>query len=269
MSATNKGFANLDDEEFQPGEMAEVAKIDHAGIHHDIVFSKAEIVSFGGKKDKSKTYMALKLEFTNPEGLTHIEQIFEPASDPDDITWNADKWGKVPGKEKREKIGSLTNQEMVQVLNNDVVYFLLDLAEALGHSFEKAKTALVKANTFKELCELFIKGVPAGNDKKRISMKLLWENNKKKQTSYLKLKGLLDYYPFMADKFDTYVKDRNTVLFINDYESKTRMRPEYDNSKAPAAGSGVSGGSTSGDTYKAPSAQTAGSAAPGSDDDPF
>jgi hypothetical protein len=265
MAQTKGKFgANLDDEELLPGEAPGTARITTAGINHNLKITKFQLTEFDGKgANKGKKFKALELELENEEGETHRELIFEPPSDEDDVTWQADKYTIVEGK--RVKSGKLSNKEMVVVLNNDVVHFLLDLADALGYSYDKGKEQLGQANSFEELIKIFKKNFTYG-EKKRISAKLLYDNNTKQSTSYLRLKSMLSYYPFKADIFDVWVDKRQTVLFISEYENKNKMKATFDNSQAPATGSGTSSGEKSSETYSGP-AQTAnsGSAA----EDPF
>lgn len=80
-------------------------------------------------------------------------------------------------------------------------------------------------------------------------MKLLWDNNDKDKSSYLRLHHFMTYYPFKNDIFDNWGKDRKTVLHISDYDKKKKMEPKYQNERK-SSGTATNTGTTSNSAYQ-------------------
>ena len=213
---------DLDNESMAPAEGGD-ARIRTAGIHKNIKFLGVELID-SPATDKWKGYVAAEFAFENSDGEQHTELYFQPATTAEDVAFEIDKFEEVNGK--KVKTRKFTKEEMVTVVNNEFIYFLIDLADALGYPEQNAKQVLSKSKDFKNAVALFKKSFPAG--KRTINMRLLFDNNKKKETSFLKLhyKGTL-YYPFKADIFEAHVADRQSGLMISEWENTNCMTAAY------------------------------------------
>lgn len=249
-------------------ESSAPALIDKAGIHHNL---KPSIClkegDYKAEEYKGKKWHGFELTLTNPEGLQLTELYFMPPQKEDEVSdkITMKKYEVVDGKsvETRDQ----TKREILITLNNEFLGFLIDLGEAFGYAHKDVQDHLFK-NTkkgFLGLAQAFIdKFKPSDNT--RISAKLLWENNTKKETSFLKAHGTFCvYHPFGNDFFDIYKEGRQTLLKLSAWENNNKMVKKYTNtSDAPANTSGVnkaSSGNAPGGGFKAHALAT--------DEDPF
>lgn len=213
---------DLDNESMAPSEGGD-ARIRTAGINLNIKFLGVDLIDSQPTETK-KGYVAAEFIFENQEGEQHKEMYFQPPTTIDGVKFETDKYEDVNGK--KVKTRKFTKEEMIIVLNNEFIYFLLDLAESLGYPQQNAKQVLGKSKDFKHAVELFKKSFPAG--KKTINMRLLYDNNKKAETSYLKLhykNGL--YYPYIGDTFEPYIEGRRSGLFISEWENANCMTAKF------------------------------------------
>lgn len=230
MANAHFGAPTSDNDHLKPMEGSK--NIQEAGIHHDMLFVGLNFVQFDSKKNTGEKYNAAEFVFRNATtGLEHKELYFEPASSPDQIKFfkklgefNNNKW-----VETREA----TKEEMVQLLQQEFGLFCLDLADAMRFDVTSINKGMSTAKSFKEAVEIFKKMCPPSLSTK-ISIKLLFENNKKNETSFLKLHPFpIMYYPFKADIFDRYTPNVPSRLQISDYEFKNSMKREFTGNRAP------------------------------------
>jgi hypothetical protein len=238
-AAKKGGFADMDNEEIKPQEAPAV--INDSGILYNITFKGVTMTEYKDKKQAGVVYPAAEFLFEDENGRLHKENYFKPKTDPAEIQYPVDKWEKIG--EKWTKTRKLSNEEMIKALNNDVMFFLMDLGEALSYTRDNIKATLSKAETFEDAIQLFRDNYPPIKGK-NINMKLLWDNNDNKKTSFLKLRvgGQLVYYPFMKKIFDKYAKGVPSSLKLEKYDEDNRMQRKYSQAdKAPQEATGTGG----------------------------
>lgn len=243
---------DLDNEEFKSADAK--SGINEAGIHHNIAYRGVNMTSFDAKDNSGKKFIAAEFVFVErirdekgniTDGRQHKELYFKPETDPANVQYTPDKW-EDDGKGGKVKGSKFTEEETVKLLKVDFARFLLDLSSALGYNAETFKQGLksLKDDSFESAIDFFKKQCPP-SDKTLISMKLLWDNNKKKKSSFIKLRvGPVIYYPWNKKIFDVYKPDRPTTLFMSDYEQTNngkRMFTQADSAPAAAAGATASG----------------------------
>jgi hypothetical protein len=180
-------FSNLDNDELTP--QASKAIINNAGILPEITYKGVQLTDHKSKNKPGEVNKAAEFLFEDSLGRQHRELYFKPPTSVDKVTFEVDKYEEVDGK--LVKVRKLTKEEMLIGYGNDVVFFLLDLADALGFNYDTAKANVGKAKSFEDAIEIFKKQYPP-DPKKKINMKLLWDNSKKNQTTFLKLRvGIL------------------------------------------------------------------------------
>ena len=218
-------LADIDDEDIAPE--AQAAVINSAGIKTNITFKGVDMVEVKPKDNPGKIMHAAEFVFEDELGHRHVEKYFAPQTSADQLTYVLKKWVEVNNKWTATE--DLSKEKTLKVLGNDVVFFLADLAEAMGYpDFEKIRQNIgSRADNFAHAIEIFKKDYPPIPGKK-INMKLLWDNNKKKKTSFLKIRtGMAVYYPFMTDLFDRYVADRPSTLTISPYDQENKMKRAF------------------------------------------
>lgn len=259
---------DFSNDELQPEEHTGQARMREAGIVNDIQFVKAEYVREASKKDATKTNTFARLTFMNSAGEIHEEMLFEPEQDPLKLTFFATKWTKDDAGRMQQN-GKHSAENTIALNNLEVAHFLIDLADALGYTKEGVQKIFSKCTSFEQTINAFIKHCPT-SDKKRISVKFIWDNNPKGETSFLKIKTrFLEYYPFGADKFDVYIPGRATKLAFSEYDiTKGVLIRQFAAKKAnaPDGKAPVNKGTKSNTSFQ-PSYNTAAPAP--SDDDPF
>lgn len=241
------------------------ALIEKAGITHNL--SVAVHLKEGDYKKedrKGEKWHGFEVVLTDPTGLQLTELYFQPPQNAEEVhdKLTLKKYELSEGKlvETRDQ----TKQEALKTLNNEFMAFLIDLGEAMGFNQKDVEQHLFKAakegKGFQGLCQAFIDKFKP-KETTRISAKLLFENNKNKETSFLKAHGsYCVYFPYGNDLFDTYKEGRPTVLKLTKYEQENKLVKKYTGtSDAPKdAGNGIT--KTAGG-FKA--------ADLGTDDDPF
>jgi hypothetical protein len=268
--STKKGsFADMDNEEIAPQEGPAI--IGEAGIQYNIAYKGVSMTESKSKTEAGVVFPAAEFVFEDETGRQHKEKYFKPKTNPEDILYPADKWEKNKADGKWLKVRKLDNEEMIKALNNDVLFFLMDLGAALGYNRDTVKKVLSQAESFEEVIELFRVNYPPIVGK-NINMRLLWDNSDNKKTSFLKLRtgGQLIYYPFMKSIFEPHKKGLPSSLKIEEYDKEHRMERKYTQaSKAPQA-TGEGGGEVASTEQKwkpVPGASSTGAAGGGGDED--
>lgn len=235
MSQDNVFQVDVDNENLAPQEGSN--NIQEAGIHKDCIFKSLNLVVKPGKKDPNKPYTAAEFVFEDATGRTHTEMYFKPATNESEITFCRKYMEPVEGKMTATR--ECTKQEMLTLYANEYFYFLSDLADAMRYNVASVQTELKKAKSFEDMTERFKRAVPPSPVTK-IAIKLLWENNDKNETSFLKahVQGIM-YYPYKADIFDRHDPSLPTRLQISKYESDKNMTRKYAGKKAPEGTSPV------------------------------
>lgn len=221
-------------------ESTATAQIQTPGVIGNL---KAEVKIATGKfKDADKVehlWKGLQLTLTDPMGLEHIETYFAPPGSAEEVKYVQKKYEVVDGKtvETRE----CTPQETLKILNNEFISYLIDLGEAFGYKHDDILNTLVKnAKGFDSAAKIFIeKFKPA--EARRIWAKILYNNNVKKQTSFLSIHGSYPkYYPYGNDLYDAYFEGKATVLKLNKWESTNGLTKKFTGTTdAPKQGSGA------------------------------
>lgn len=246
--ATSKKENNLYDLDDVPStENSSPARIDKPGITHNLKI-KCEMVSGDYKNEEAKAkspdgkWHGFQVTLIDPDNLEFTELYFKPVTKAEDVMYPAKKYELVDGKNVNTR--DCTQEETVKVLNNEFLAFLIDVAEAMGYKNAEIREYLYKhATSFEALCNAFLERFkPSENT--RVSAKLLYNNSKTKETSYLKLHGSYPvYYPFGNDLLDIYVESRPTLLKLSLWEITNGMVKKYTNdSDAPAGDSPINSG---------------------------
>lgn len=224
-------------------ENSSAARIEAPGIHHNLKV-RFEIAEGEYKNEEAKAASAdgkwhgFQVTVTDSNGLELSEIYFMPPQKADDVKFLQKKFELADGKLVETREANPT--ETLKILNNEFLAYLLDLGEAMGFTNNTVKEHLVRnAKGFLPLCEAFIdKFKPSENT--RISAKVLYNNSKTKQTSYLKLHGPYTvYYPYGNDLFDIYKEGRPTVLKMTDWEVKNGCKKMYTNDTDRPTGDGA------------------------------
>lgn len=214
------------------------ALIEKAGIAHNLSVSVCLKDGDYKKEDmKGKKWHGFEVTLTDPQGLQLVELYFQPPQSAEEVgTWTPKKYELVEGK--NVAIRDQSKEEAVKTLNNEFMAFLLDLGESFGFNVKDVQDHLFKAvkggGGFVKLAQAFIdKFKPTENT--RISAKLLYENNAKKGTSYLKVHGGFPvYFPYGNDFFDIYKEGRQTLLKVSAWETNNKLQKQFTNqSDAP------------------------------------
>lgn len=236
-------------------ENSSPALIDKAGITHNLKVAIAlKDGDYKAEDKKGQKWHGFEVVLTDPDGLQITELYFQPPTCVEEVNENIilKKYEVVDGRsvETRDQ----NKQEMLITLNNEFLAYLVDLGSSFGHNEKDVKEYLYKNTNkgFIGLAQAFIdKYKPT--EKTRISAKLLWENNKKRETSYLKIHGsYTTYFPFGNDLFDIYTEGRPTLLKISKYEQDKKMKKLYTGTSDAPAGDSKQGVTKTGDQgYKA------------------
>jgi hypothetical protein len=244
-------------------EPVQVKKVKKAGIYRKVRFEAftfqpaEELPAKDGKEPvKLSARATLKLtvleDIKNEKGdvtstieTIHEEAIYCPSCTEADILYFEDKW------EKGSKVGKKSATEQIKSNWEGFGMLLCQLGSALGDQFAIVKTKLEKyysaysVDTFKNLVEGFNKEYSVERLKTTyIDFKVIWSNNDKKKTSFLKLaRANATNFIFMAHNSNL----KESSLALSDYELKNCMIPKWSgNYNAPASNEEVifSGGDT-------------------------
>lgn len=222
-------------------ESTSAARIETPGITHNL---KATAAHINGKyKDKEtseeKTWEAFELTLTDDNNLEFRETYFSPPQKVEDVKYMQKKYGMVDGKvtELREA----SPQETLKILNNEFFAYLKDLGTAFGYKESDIIEHLKRNGTsFTTTSKAFIDKFKLP-EAKRISAKILYNNKKKAQTSFLKIHGDWPvYHPYGNDLFDAYIPGKPTALKLNRWEETNGMVKMYTGqADAPKTGDAV------------------------------
>lgn len=227
------------------------ARIDKPGITHNLKIV-CSLVSGDYKDVEAKAasedgkWHGFEVKLTDPEGLEMSEVYFMPPQKVEDVKYLQKSYEIVDGK--TTDVGDASPAKTLKILNNEFFAYLIDIGEAMGYTNGELKERLKKyATGFKTLAQGFIDNFKA-SENTRVSAKILYNNNKNKNTSFLKIHGPYTvYYPFGNDLFDIYRPDGKTLLKISTWEQKNGMVKMYTNeSDAPTA----SDPNTTGSSFK-------------------
>jgi hypothetical protein len=206
-------------------ESASAPRIDTPGIHHNlraaIELAAGEYTDKSDPKNEKKVHWdALQLTLTDEDNMQHVENYFAPPSRAEDVKYKQRLWQDVDGKKVNTR--EATNEETLKILNMEYIAYLLDLGTAFGYKEKDIKEVLQRSSKggFLSMTKAFIdKFKPADN--RRISAKILWNNNDTKKRSDLQIHGSWPKYsPFGADLFDVWIEGRPSELEVTAYEAK-------------------------------------------------
>lgn len=235
--------------------------IDTAGIHRNM---KLVEIEYQPKKEKTKKEKGTDKEvgtgeFTGPwvkfifhstptapkkEGdpeepvMQFTYTMFEPPTRPEDVKICMDKY------EKGVAIRKNTPEEQIRQDFNNRFYFYEQLAKAWivsPEKFNNFKKSLKGSPEvlFKEMFDTFFAAFPMEkNQDKPIDIKLIWNNNDKKRTSFLTLA-----YPGATNLvFAPYIPERPTMLSLTKYEEGLVKRKFSMHDRAPGDNNTETGG---------------------------
>jgi hypothetical protein len=215
------------------------ARIDKPGITHNLKIGfqlvEGDLKSEEAKKEsKTGKWHGFEVILTDEAGLEMREVYFSPPQSVEEVKYLQKDYKMVDGKSV--EAGEATPKRSLQILNNEFFAYLIDLGEALGCTACEIKERLKMHRTgFVPLCNGFMKEFKVA-ETTRVSAKILYNNNSKKETSFLKIHGSYPvYYPYGNDLFDEYKKDRPTLLKLSKWESENGMVKKFTNdSNAPS-----------------------------------
>lgn len=228
-------------EQVQKPESTVAPMIDQPGILHNlkIKFEKAS----GDYKDQAKNpgqWHAFKTTITDTTGLELTEVYFSPPQKVSDVDparpYPLKKVELVDNKMAETRV--CTELEELKILNNEFLSYLIDAGEAIGYSYNDVKEYLYKnAKGFEALCDAFLAKFPV-SENARVSAKVLWNNNNRKQTSFLMIHGpYTRYYPWNNDLLDVWKEGKPTQLALKKTELTNGMVKKYTGlTDAPPAG---------------------------------
>ena len=219
------------------------ARIEKAGITHNLKV-RLEMTSGDYKNEEAKAkavdgkWHAFSVTVSDDAGLELTELYFMPPQKADDVMYPPKKFEMVEGKMVETR--DCTQQEALKILNNEFFAYLRDLGEALGFKTDEITQHLMKnATGFIALGQAFVDRFKP-SETTRISAKILWNNQKKKERSDLKIHGpYVSYYPYGNDFFDLYKENRPTLLKLSNWEMQNGMNAKFTNSAdAPSSDAG-------------------------------
>lgn len=251
-STTKKADDSMYDMEDLPSTINNSpARIEKPGITHNLSV-KFALVDGDYKDAEAKAaspdgkWHGFEVTVTDESGLELSEVYFMPPQKVEDVKFLQKDFQLTDGK--LVEAGDASPIKSLKIVNNEFMAYLIDLGEAMGYNNNDIKEKLRKhATGFINLAKGFIDNFkPAENT--RISAKILYNNNTKKETSFLKLHGPYTvYYPFGNDIFDVYAEGRPTLLKLSKWEAAQGMTKKFTNeTDAPKTGA-----TTSGESWKA------------------
>lgn len=174
------------------------APVNEKSIKNPGIYRKMEVKSFkyvpsAPKKDDknqpvmtngqpviSKAYTEVIVGNEDDGNFKHM--YFEVSSNPADVTYFSKVYvDNIPVRDK-------TAEEQIASDLMNYAYFLVNLMQALGNTFDNARRVLVPAKTFKEMTEAVIKACP--NERmmgKYIDVKIICKNNINKKSSFMQI----------------------------------------------------------------------------------
>jgi hypothetical protein len=234
-------------------EPVQVKRLREAGIHRKVRYDGVEYHppetrTEGGKTTELSARATIKFtvlkdvfddkdktKVTGTDELVFEEMRFCPPTSEEEVKFTGDKY--VNGK----KVGKKSNKEQMIEDWEGFGMQLAQLGAALGVQFSVVKAKLAKyfkdysVDTFKGLIEGFEKEFPQDKYKdKFIDIKAIWVNNTEKRTSFLRLSKAtgknLAFAPYRPG-------EKQSSLFLSDYELKNNMKAKYNGTAAPPSGS--------------------------------
>jgi hypothetical protein len=202
-------------------ETKDSASINKAGIHRNMTYIGCEIKKLESKSGSSFTVTGLT--FQNPDGIKFDTSIFRPpVSEEDCKPYSKAVWKN--GKDTGEKV-VVSAKEVFKQRNQDYLYLLMQLGMAVSkQTWVQVMDKLKKhTSSYEELTAGFIKNFPPNNVKhNNIDIKLIWENDHNKKTSFLKLAKAGEYNKI----FGVFIPGQPSFITMSDYElrnNSTRM----------------------------------------------
>lgn len=215
-------------------ETVQKKSVKKAGLYLGCNLSKAEWVEKeADEKAKKKAYKCLLLSFNIPiengEIAEFEHRIFQPSTNAADINYFAAKY------EGGVEVRKLNADEQINKEHQDVSIELIQLLQALGHTFAQAKSILAGMITnvelpgvFKALASGIVAKYPNG-DKTLIDIKIIVMNNDKHLSSQLQIsKANLRNLAYC-----NHISGKETKLAFNDYEMKNYMTFKYTGQNNP------------------------------------
>ncbi len=216
-------------------ETKDSASLNKAGIHRNMTYIGCEITELESKA--GTMFTVTKLAFQTPEGIKYETSVFRPpAKEADCKPYSKAVWRN--GKDTGEK-EVVSAKEVFKQRNQDYLYLLMQLGMAVSkQSWIQVMEKLKKhTSSYEELTAGFIKNFPPNGAKhNNIDIKLIWDNDHNKKTSFLKLARAGEYNKI----FGVYIPGSPAFITMSENELKKHMVRVY--FPAPSAEGASDGG---------------------------
>lgn len=198
-------------------ETKDSASIHKPGIHRNMQLIGVEIKTLESKAGDAFTVTSLS--FQNNEGVKFETSVFRPpASESECKPYTKDVWKNNKKTGEKEIVPA---SKVFKSRNQDYLYLLVQLGMAVSKSTWVQVIAKLKdsTNTYESLTNAFIKHFGPANKLSNIDIKLMWDNNTKNKSSFLKLAKAGEYNKIFAQ----YLADKPSFLTVSESELKNGM----------------------------------------------